>query len=376
MKNILLLMIFIMSASLGVAQSPEQTENIKVTNAMVNPDPTPIGGVVDMCFTFSAENGITFIATNETVDFNLSFQFVTLASIENVTIDSPDFIEWTFLSFLQSWEGVISEDVPPGTEVEICFNGLIAEPGLEITEAQADANAGIGFFIDLVPHSLDPSGLGGEVPVFDEDGNPTGETILDCDDDAFYTFTTDDVVTPIELGEFTAEAVDIDAELNWTTLTEINNSHFEIERSLNGSDWEFVNTIESQAFEGNSDQELNYNFVDKSAISFGDRIFYRLRQVDLGEDALFSFTPIRLVTFDENVTLETLLFPNPVISGQSVNVQGNDIRSIEVYNTNGELVNLIEENGVRSTSIGTSNLARGLYIVVINNKEKLKFIVQ
>ena len=54
-----------------------------------------------------------------------------------------------------------------------------------------------------------------------------------------YASTSADVVTivaplPVQLTKFTAVAVGADAVLSWTTAQEVNNHHFEVERSLDG----------------------------------------------------------------------------------------------------------------------------------------------
>ncbi len=350
MKKLFLLLTTSLIAFVSFGQ---QSENLTVSGAITTPDPTGLGQTQQMCFNFSATNGATLLPT-ETIRFDISFQKVGQNSVENATITSPSYITWTYNPVLLSWEGVIDSDLPQLTTDEVCFDGLIVDEEATVTDAANEA--GIGFQVDLVPHSNDPSGT-------------------EPDDFSFdYTFT--DPSLPIELGDFSAQAVGVDAVLDWNTLTETNNSHFEIERSINGAQWDFVHRIESQSIDGNSEAELFYQYTDKEAISYNDEIFYRVKQVDLGVDAPISYTAIRLVTFDESVQLEPKIFPNPVISGTPVNIQANNIQVVHVYNMAGELVNVIDENNVRSTSIDTSELSKGMYTVVINNSEKLKFVVQ
>lgn len=332
------------------------TENVTVSGAIVTPDPTTLGFAQQQtCFNYSATNGASLEQTGEEIVFTVTFFEISAESVAAAMITSPDEITWTFddTASEPTWVGVIDTDLGIFASGLICFDGLEVDGEATIEEVTA-GTGGVGATIQADPHS--------------EDTAPSDDFTSD------FTFTTG--VLPIELGDFSAEAVGADGELTWTTLTEINNSHFEIERTVDGFNWEYVNTVESKAITGNSEVELTYGYTDKSAASFGSEIFYRLKQVDLGVDASFSYTPIRLVTFDENLNLETLLFPSTVVNGSPVNVQGNDIQSIEVFTMSGELVNVIQENGVRSTSIDTSDLAKGLYIVVVNNNQKLKFVVQ
>lgn len=346
MKNFIFLTIFLAFSFVMKSQ-----EDISVGSSEVSPAPTFIGLEQEMCFFFSATNGVN-LNPSETIRLDVSFQKVSNESVADLEIDSPDFITWTFFPFLLSWQGVINTDLPDLTSVEVCFSGLIVND--EATVSEASNQQGVGFQVNLVPHS--------------------GDNGLDDNITFNYTFT-DASVLPIELGDFIARAENTDGILEWTTISEQNNSHFEIERSKDGVNFEFVSVVNSKAIGGNSDVQLDYMYIDKDAAAWSELVYYRIKQVDRGVNPNFAFTQVRIISF-EDVIIGSKIFPNPVIAGDAVIVQSNNIERIEVYNTNGEIVNVIEENGVRSTSISTSQLAKGLYIVVINNKEELKFVVQ
>ncbi len=185
----------------------------------------------------------------------------------------------------------------------------------------------------------------------------------------------DDETLPIELLFFNAEINGLDGLLTWATAVEQNNSHFEIERSLDGLDFRTIGIIESLSENGNSQSELQYHYLDKEAARLNTSIYYRVKQVD--HDGSFAYTPVRFITFEEVVGLGTVLFPNPIVNNQNVNVLGDAISTVHVYNQIGELVNVIEENEPqRSTSIPTSGLTKGLYFVVINNDKTIKLFIQ
>jgi len=348
MKNLFLVTTFLCLTILGFSQVDQE---LAVSGSIITPAPACVGETVEMCFNFSASNGAT-LEGSQTIRFNLSSQFITDASLAATTPVSPSFITWVFDPFVNSWIGTIDTSLPQLTTGIICFPDLIVAE--EVSQAQADALQGVGFRVNLTPHPGDVD----EEDNFDEN----------------YTFTKP-IVTPITLGVFTASAEGNDAVLNWTTLSESNNSHFEIERSLNGSEFITIDTVDSQVEDGNSEEELIYSHTDKE-IGFRTSIaFYRIKQFDFNGE--FSFSPIRVVTFDESIEFnESKLFPNPVNTGSPVNIVGPDITSVRVFTTVGELVELVEENSVPSTSIDTSNLATGYYIALINDKEVLKFVVQ
>jgi hypothetical protein len=81
---------------------------------------------------------------------------------------------------------------------------------------------------------------------------------------------------PIELLEFSGKFIENYNLLNWVTTLEINNDFFTIERSINGSDWEFTDNIDGF---GNSSIKKEYDYKD---YKFVDKQinYYRLKQTD------------------------------------------------------------------------------------------------
>src|SRR5690606_37332966 len=97
-------------------------------------------------------------------------------------------------------------------------------------------------------------------------------------------FESDFVILPLEWGRVTAEACGQDNCLTWETLQEKNTSHFELERSYDGIEWEmFDNSVQAQ---GNSTEMHTYNFTDKRVMA--SKMYYRIRQVDLDEAFAYS----------------------------------------------------------------------------------------
>jgi hypothetical protein len=84
-----------------------------------------------------------------------------------------------------------------------------------------------------------------------------------------------DVFLPVELISFDGEQIDNGISLNWKTAQEINNSHFIVERSRDGVDWDSIGV--ELAMAGNSG--ANYSFFDTRP--FSGTNYYRLIQVDI-----------------------------------------------------------------------------------------------
>lgn len=164
----------------------------------------------------------------------------------------------------------------------------------------------------------------------------------------------DCTVLPIELLRFNARAVDDQVELEWTTASEKDNDHFDIERSTDGL--EFA-PIGSMAGAGNSTSEQHYVFSDQQPSQGINH--YRLRQVDT--DGHEDVSDVRTVVFHgDPVAMQ--LYPNP---GQGAFV----IRSTAPTATRYALVDAqgrrLREGVLTgpSTEVLASDLARGAYMV-------------
>jgi hypothetical protein len=121
---------------------------------------------------------------------------------------------------------------------------------------------------------------------------------------------------PVELISFAAVELNSMIELKWSTASEINNAGFEVQRSKDGVQFENLQFVDGN---GNSQETLEYNFIDKDA-KLGERYFYRLRQIDF--DGKFEFSDIIKASLNEDATVIGDIYPNPSESGQ-VNVNMN-----------------------------------------------------
>lgn len=109
---------------------------------------------------------------------------------------------------------------------------------------------------------------------------------------------------PLELVSFTGWYNGSENELHWTTETEINSDHFELQKSLDGN--LFTGMAEIPAA-GNSLGALQYAFSD-DVIMPGVQ-YYRLKMIDL--DGSYSMSNIVAIRTEENNADHLLIFPNP-----------------------------------------------------------------
>ena len=110
-------------------------------------------------------------------------------------------------------------------------------------------------------------------------------------------------VLSITLTRFEAFAVGAgQVRLEWETESEINNSHFELEHSTDGLQW---NEIGQVAGQGTTTATTNYILVDEQ-VPAGVH-YYRLKQVDF--DGSYTYSPIEVVNLQGNGAW--YIWPNP-----------------------------------------------------------------
>jgi len=97
------------------------------------------------------------------------------------------------------------------------------------------------------------------------------------------------VSLPIELIFFNGMESNGNNLLYWATASEKDNDYFTLERSIDGNNWDVVSNIEAA---GNSQEELNYSYVDKQ-YKRGEVNYYRLSQTDFdGQKEYFNIVAI------------------------------------------------------------------------------------
>ena len=217
-----------------------------------------------------------------------------------------------------------------------------------------------------VATSCEGGGTGLSMVPTDFDGNSRNGTNPDVGADEG-NFT----MVPVTWLSFTAQTADKKVHLHWTTATEINNSHFEVENSTDGRNFEQVGEVTGA---GNSFTPLNYKFTDLAPFGSNSILYYRLKQVDFNGEFEYSKTiAVRNSKQGNGVTIESIT-PNPFT--EQLNLTLNNISEgavvIEVYDLTGRkhYTQTTASGGQGTLSIDLSslaNLAKGVYIVNIRN---------
>jgi hypothetical protein len=171
-------------------------------------------------------------------------------------------------------------------------------------------------------------------------------------------------VLPIVLVDFAAIHNDTRIDLTWSTASEKNNHHFEIERSKDAASFEVIQSIPSKAFNGNSFSLLQYATTDDSPLS--DISYYRLKQVDKTEAT--SYSNIVSVNVIKAKNVRFLIYPNPNNGEFTADISGienNHEVKIVLKDQNGNLVYdssfYIQDLNAKIKIIPQNKLANGIY---------------
>ncbi|MCF8244041.1 MAG: T9SS type A sorting domain-containing protein [Saprospiraceae bacterium] len=185
-------------------------------------------------------------------------------------------------------------------------------------------------------------------------------------------FSVSGTPLPVELTLFNASIQVYSNELSWQTASELNNSHFSIEKSTNGMNYREIGIVQGH---GTSLETNEYNFIDESPAKGTN--YYRLKQVDF--DGNFEYSKIVSVFFGETKGHVQLF---PTIASNEVQLHfpspTDDEGTIQIFDYNGKLVKMLGfEPEMEEMTIPTDDLARGTYLLKVNSSkvyETLRFI--
>ncbi|SDF72214.1 Por secretion system C-terminal sorting domain-containing protein [Dyadobacter soli] len=265
-----------------------------------------------------------------------------------------------------------------GTPVNILLsNDLQKNCQISITGATSASNPTIGSSINLSSScNGDCSGLG---YVWEMNGTQIGNTgtlnnIVVPSKAGRYTYfvtagangcaKTSEVVVnvtdplPVTLIDFKAAARENHVALTWATADEVNSSHFEIQRSANGTSWNAIGTVKAADV---SKARLDYDTVDEAPLAGGN--LYRLKMVD--RDSTFSYSKISSVVFD-GVQMAAF-YPNPVADRLQLSTTAlKNAVSVQLLDQAGKTV---LQTAKPSSVISVGHLRAGLYILQITGRD-------
>ena len=159
-------------------------------------------------------------------------------------------------------------------------------------------------------------------------------------------------------------------DLNWSTLSELNNDYFDIERSTDETP--FYSLKKKIKGAGTTNQVHSYAATDYSP-PLG-KVYYRLKQVDF--DGTASYSEVRVITNDQLNTI--IAYPNPADHVIHMDTRGRRVNSISILNAVGVNQQVPVTVNDSTVTIDSSGLAAGLYLVKVvldGNAHTLRVIV-
>jgi hypothetical protein len=156
--------------------------------------------------------------------------------------------------------------------------------------------------------------------------------------------------------------------LQWTTATESNSSHFNIERSSNGQDYEVIGTVAATGF---SSSEINYTFTDAAPLTGIN--YYRLAMIDKDNSKEYSGTVSILSKSNQSLNIVTaqLSTGKKDITLKIASTQ-NQKANLSIFDQSGKIIlneQIILQKGFNIINKNTLVIAKGIYYLKLFNNE-------
>lgn len=173
---------------------------------------------------------------------------------------------------------------------------------------------------------------------------------------------------PVTLSSFTSLVQGRNVQLNWSTVTEQNNSGFEIERKKTESEtWTKLGFVNGS---GTTNEPRFYKFND-IGLNTGE-YSYRMKQVDYNGNYEYHNLTSEIVIGTPTEFAMSQNYPNPFNPSTKIQYQIPESRmvSLKVYDILGKevasLVNEIKEAGYHIVDFNAVNISAGIYFYKIN----------
>ena len=262
--------------------------------------------------------------------------------------------------------GALTDILVPGVFTpihEVCFEWVSVNGAdgavYDDVNGQSICAGGTGQFGFLSPITLQRSG-----GITYNDPNVT-QTCLVLDNT---TFTCLQNALPIELTSFTGVKIGEKIKLDWKTETEIENDYFEVQRSVNGSNFETIGTVDGS---GTTFERQVYRFWDES-LPQDEILYYRLKQVDF--DGRFDYSNVVVIN-NAKISDEINIYPNP--ASDYALITGQNIERIRLFSSDGKLI-MEQQNttGIESINLNLKGVPKGFYLVKINDNVTHELIIE
>lgn len=186
----------------------------------------------------------------------------------------------------------------------------------------------------------------------------------------FKSFTGLIVPLPVHVFNFNASTFGEFAQINWSADNQVDFSHFELYRSVDGRNFDYVESIHSK---NESSSVQNYSYNDRISDINSNNIFYKLKLVD--NNGHYSWTTLRSVSIGDRPLSGTInqVYPNPTegILNIDLGYVPFDGFKIEVTDLTGKVLSSTTDpnlNGT-TTTLNVSDLQKGFYTIRVVNAD-------
>lgn len=188
------------------------------------------------------------------------------------------------------------------------------------------------------------------------------EVTFDTEGFSGFVVQTSTAPLPVRLVSFTAKAEQSIVKLNWQIADAANFSHFEVERSADAKQFEYIGKV---SFEENKE---GYSSTDDRPQPNADgQVYYRLKMLDM--DGSYAYSKIVDVRLGGNSI--AYVYPNPVRDHFKISLPGYDGKkgTLKLVNAAGETVRnevFNVSNGGMTMDLNRSSLPDGIYTIQLD----------
>lgn len=161
---------------------------------------------------------------------------------------------------------------------------------------------------------------------------------------------------PLKITNFELKMMNEQQILNaWTTTSEINTSHFIVQRSIDGRNFETVGKVAAVGVS-------SYSFVDNKLPIVNDKLmlYYRLQVVD--KDGSYQLSDVKQIMIN-NKKQAINIYPNPAKS--AVTIDCKNVKEISIIDDLGRKVYQSLLNNQSFKTVDLKSIKKGFYIVEI-----------
>jgi len=169
---------------------------------------------------------------------------------------------------------------------------------------------------------------------------------------------------PLKMLSFTAERRSGISYLKWTTVNEENVSHFDVQRSYDGTQYSTIGNVAAR----NSGSRENYNYEDHDPLR--GLAYYRIKSIDI--DGKFSYSRIAVVS-EADIISSSFVVLNPARAAITVfnKTSTGGFFDYRLFNAGGQLI--MQGNVSMAVNGGAllpvpPQTASGVYVLEISNE--------